>query len=92
MGNEINKTIPKKKLIKFNDRLKNIKSKYILQKVFNNLEKKKSLNLIKYNKTIKERLELNINDYKIFSSIEIEIKPVDNYFGEFINIKKEDEK
>ena len=47
MGNEINKTISKKKLIKFNDNLKNIKSKYILQKVFKNLEKKKLLNIIK---------------------------------------------
>jgi len=92
MGNEINKTIPKKKLIKFNDKLKNIKSKYILQKVFNNLEKSKSLTIIKYNKIIKDRLEIDINDYKEYSenysSIEIELKPLNNKYSEFIILIK----
>ena len=49
----------------------------------------------KYNKEIKERLNLNINDYKeyceTYSSIEIELMPVNNRFGNFINIKKGDE-
>ena len=73
-----------------------IRSKYILQKVFNNLMKKKSLDIIKYNNNIKERIDISIKDYKeyleMYSSIEIELEPVDNKYGEFININKENEK
>ena len=72
---------------------KNIKNDYFLQKVFNNLRKKNSLEIVKYNKKIKERLNLNINDYKeyceTYSSIEIEITPVTNKFGKFINIDED---
>ena len=54
--------------------------------------KKKSLDIIKYNKKIKERINLSIKDYKeyseIYSSIEIEIKPVNNKFGKFINMNE----
>ena len=39
-----------------NDILKNIKSKYILQKLFNNLSKKKLLDIIKYNMKILTKL------------------------------------
>ena len=57
---------------------KKLKSDYFLQKLFNNLSKKKSLDVIKYNKNIKDRLNISIKDYKeyseIYSSIEIEIK------------------
>ena len=70
--------------------LKNIKSDYFLMKVFNNLKKKNSLEMAKYNKKIKERLNLNINNYKeyceTYSSIEIELVPVKDKFGKFINI------
>ena len=75
------------------DIFKNLKSNYILKKLFNNLLKKKSLDIIKYNNNIKERMNISIKDYKeyseIYSSIEIEIKPVNNKFGKFININKE---
>ena len=78
---------------------KNLKSDYFLRKLFYNLLKKKSLDIIKYNNNIKERMNISIKDYKeyseIYSSIEIEIKPVnDKYgeYGEFININKENEK
>ena len=74
---------------------KKIKSDYFLRKLFYNLLKKKSLDIIKYNKKIKERINISIKDYKeyseIYSSIEIEIKPVKNKYGEFINIDKENE-
>ena len=70
----------------------NIKADYFLQKVFDNLEKKRTLEIVKNNKNIKKRINLNINDYKEYSekysSIEIEIKPVNNKSGKFINIKK----
>ena len=74
---------------------KNIKSKFILKKILNNLEEKKSLEIIKYNKMIKRRINININDYKeyseIYSLIEIEIKIVNNEYGKFINISNGDE-
>ena len=47
--------------------------------------KKKSLDIIKYNNNIKERINISIKDYKeyseIYSSIGIEIKPVNNKYG-----------
>ena len=75
--------------------LKKIKSDYFLQLLFNNLLKKKSLDIIKYNNNIKNRMNISIKDYKeyseIYSTIEIEIKPVNNKYGTFININKEKE-
>ena len=74
----------------------NIKSNYILQKIFDNLEKKRTLEIVKNNKNIKKRIHLNINDYKEYSekysSIEIEIKPVNNKYAKFININEDEEK
>ena len=74
------------------DIFKNLKSDFFLQKLFYNLLKKKSLDIIKYNNKIKERINISIKDYKeyseIYSSIEIEIKPVNNKYGEFINMKE----
>ena len=82
--------------MKFKDIVfKKLKSDYFLQKLFNNLSKKKSLDVIKYNKNIKDRLNICIKDYKeyseIYSSIEIEIKPINNKYDKFININKENE-
>ena len=92
---ELNKDKRELNKIEIKDQYKNLKNDYFLQKVFNNLMKKKSLDIIKYNKNIKERININIKDYKeyseIYSSIEIEIKPVNNKYGKFINIKKENE-
>ena len=72
-----------------------IKSNHILSKIFNNIQKKKSLEIIKYNKKLQNRFKLSIEDYKeyseIYSSIEIEITPVKSKYGRFININKNDE-
>ena len=82
--------------IESKDIFKNLKNDYFLQKLFHNLLKKKSLNIIKYNKKIKERINISIKDYKeyseIYSSIEIELKPVGDEYGKFINFNKENEK
>jgi len=71
---------------------KKLKSDYFLQLLFNNLLKKKSLDIIKYNKNIKDRINISIKDYKdsseLYSLIEIEIKPTKNKYGKFININK----
>ena len=74
------------------DIFENIKSKYILLKIFENMPKRKSLDIIRYNKTIKKRININVKDYEECSLIEIEIIPVKNKYGLFINIKKEEEK
>ena len=75
------------------DILKKLKSDYFLLILFNNLFKKKSLEIIKYNKNLKNRININIKDYKeyleMYSSIEIEIKPVKkNMVNLLILIKK----
>ena len=61
--------------------------------IFNNLLKKKSLDIIKYNKIIKDRINISIKDYKeyseLYSSIEIEIKLVKDECYKFININEE---
>ena len=41
---------------------KNIKSKYILQKIFSNLTENKLLQIVKYNKNIQNELKKDIND------------------------------
>ena len=83
------------KLINSTNIFKNLKSDYFIQKLFDYLHKRKSLKTIKYNKNIQKRINININHYKEFSenysSIEIEIKPMKNKYGRFINIKNEDE-
>ena len=94
-SSELSKEKSESNKIESKDIFKNLKSNYILQKVFYNLLKKKSLDIIKYNKSIKERMNISIKDYKeyseIYSSIEIEIKPIKNEYGKFINIVKENE-
>ena len=71
---------------------KNLKSNYILKKIFNNVLKKKSFDIIRYNNNFKNRINISIKDYKdyneyleIYSPIEIEIKPVKDKYGLFIN-------
>ena len=58
----------------------NIKSKFILKKIFESIQKNKVLNIIKYNKKIQNRLNITQNDYKEFLNIEIEIVPFQDYF------------
>ena len=69
-----------------------IKSKYILQKIINNLNTKKSLKLIKYNKKIRNLLEIGLNNYRECSetqtTIELEILPKKDKYGKFININE----
>ena len=69
----------------------NIKSNYILQKIFHNLSQRKLLIITKYNKNIKKRLNVNATDYEKYLSIEIHIIPSQFKYGKFINIKKEEE-
>ena len=74
--------------------IENIKSRYILSKIYNNMTKKKKLEIVKYNKKIQKRINLSIKDYKeyseTFTPIEIEIIPKKGKYGKFININKND--
>jgi len=73
---------------KARNKLEDLKSDFFLRKLFNNLSEVKKLELIRYNKKLKQTLGININHYKInseiYSSIEIEIIPKPNKIGNFI--------
>ena len=74
--------------------LENIKSRYILSKIYNNMTKKKKLEIVKYNKKIQNRINLSFKNYKeyseTFTPIELEIIPSKGRYGKFINIDKND--
>ena len=71
--------------------LEKLRSDYFLKLLFNNLEKKKLLEIIKYNNNLKKRINININDYLDYSElIEIEIKPKYNKYAKYINIEDKD--
>ena len=82
--------------IKLKAKIENINSKFNLAHIFNNLQKHKFFNIIKYNKALQNRLNLNIKNYKecseLFTPIEIEIIPAEKKYGKFINIKYEKQK
>ena len=59
--------------------LDNIKSSYILKELFKYVNEYKKLKLLNYNKTIQQRINLSIEDYKNYLSIKIEVKLIDNY-------------
>ena len=73
----------------------NIKSRYILSKIYNNMTIKKKLEIVKYNKRIQNRINLSVKNYKeyseTFTPIEIEIIPTKDKYGKFININENDE-
>ena len=69
------------------DSISNIKSKYILKLIFGLLQKNKLLRIIRYNKKLQKILNIDINNYKKECfKIEIEIIPIENTYGKFINI------
>ena len=82
--------------IELKAKIENINSKFNLAHIFNNLQKHKFFNIIKYNKALQNRLDLNIKNYKecseLFTPIEIEIIPAEKKYGKFINIKYEKQK
>ena len=68
----------------------NIKSRYILSKIYDNMTIKKKLVIVKYNKRIQNRLNLDVKDYKEYCEIEMEIIPTKDKYGKFIKINKKD--
>ena len=84
-----NKKEEKKNIISKN-LTKILRSRLILQKIFKTIPENIELNVIRYNKNIQQRLNININDYIEYGKIEIEIIPLKNCDGEFISYPKED--
>ena len=64
----------------------NLKSNYCLKKIYAIMKKTKSLTIVKYNKKLQNRMNLNINSYKdysqLYSLIEIELKFIDDKYKE----------
>ena len=89
---EPNSNESKDKNEKSNLILQNIKSNYFLERIYDNILKKKSLEIVKYNKKLQNRINLSIKAYKEYSEkftqIEIEIIPCNNKYGRFINIEE----
>ena len=60
------------------------------------MTERKSLETIRYNKSIQKRINININHYKAYSetktSIELDIIPTKGEYGEFVKMKEEDKK
>ena len=61
VNNENNKNVKNQKL------LKNIKSKYIIQKIFSNLDEKRKLKTIKYNKNLQDKINIKLINFKLFT-------------------------
>jgi len=84
------------KLLVSNNKLRNLKSDYFIQKFFGYMPERKSLEIIRYNKSIQKRINKNINHYKAYfetkTSIELDIIPMKGEYGDFIKIKEEDKK
>ena len=79
------------------DCLNEIKSRYILKHIIKHLEKIKFLEVIRYNKSLQNKINITLNDYKEFASIELEVLfepelPIHhNLFGSNFNHKKEND-
>ena len=84
------------KLIVSNNKLRKLKSDYIIKQFFGYMTERKSLEIIRYNKSIQKRIDIYINHYKAYfetkTSIELDIIPMKGKYGRFISIKKEDKK
>ena len=69
--------------------LMNIKSKYVLQLIFDNLKRNKYLRIINYNKKIQNRLDKDINYYKEFYyKIIIELTLIEPTISEIVGVHK----
>ena len=79
--------------------LRNLQSDYFIQKFFGYMSERKYLEIIRYNKSIQKRINININHYKAYyetkttkTSIELDIIPMKGKYGKFIRINEKDKK
>ena len=82
-----------------NNYLSNINSKYILTQIFDYIDENKYLNIIRYNKALQKKIDIDIKYYEKLSLIEIELYPINKaikgnkdsnqtYFSIYYNKKK----
>ena len=75
--------------------IEKIRSFLVAKQVFLFLPTKKMLEIIKFSKRTQDKINISVDNYKkyseIYSSIEIEVIPVLNKDGKFININNFDE-
>ena len=71
-----------------------VKSDYIIKKIFSYLNEKNKLKIIKYNKNLQNKININLINYKLFKGIYIEYESetkVKEYYGDTGNIRFEGE-
>ena len=49
--------------------LDNVKSKYIIKEIFEKIKNKRKLNIIKYNKRIKNKLDITKENFKVYITL-----------------------
>ena len=78
-----------------NPPIESLKSDYFLQKLYDNVPKKKKLEIVKYNKRIQNRINLSVKNYKeyseTFTPIEIEIIPKKLKYVKYVKFIKVNE-
>ena len=81
------------KLIVANNQLRKLKNDYFIQKFFEYIPERKSLEIIRYNKRIQKRIDININHYKAnsgkFSFTELDKIFMKGKWCKFINFEEE---
>ena len=65
-----------------NNYLSNINSKYILTQIFDYVYENKYLNIIRYNKALQKKINVDIKYYEKLSVIEIELYPINKAIKE----------
>ena len=55
--------------------LKNVNSSYFTQLIFSDLSEGRKLKLLKYNKSLREKMKINLINYKFFSGRYIIYEP-----------------
>ena len=67
-----------------------VKSSYILKEIFEYVPKRIILDLLKYNNHLRKKINITLEDYRIFNQIEIEIIPKEqeNWIGNKLDFIK----
>ena len=79
----------RKKKQEIQSKFDNIRSQYILKQIFDFLNEDRKFLIIKNNKNIRKKLDIDKIDYQKLSQIEIEVNPSSGTEGKFINISEE---
>ena len=76
--------------------LDNIKCDFFIPKIFDFMQKNIALNIAKYNKILQKKLNITIKNFSDFKDLylttKIEITPIKNKYGKFINVYEKKKK